>query len=152
MQCFVLITDHDSSVCVSHVVLTGEEWVELQGVELCLLHAAALEELWRETSAGRKRQRWNILTLYMNWQKTKHTNAPEKHIWQGVLSFVLQPSLFNAERDVAVFSSVTEQLLVLRYEQKVTLVFHMILCTNTHTKINSLIPSWTNRKKNMKPL
>lgn len=47
-------------VCVCFV-LTSEQRVELQGVELRLLHTAALEVVWSKTPAGEKSHRLDIL-------------------------------------------------------------------------------------------
>ncbi len=39
---------------IVNAVLTGEQRVELQGVELSLLHTAALEEVWSKMPAREK--------------------------------------------------------------------------------------------------
>lgn len=125
-------------------LLTGEDRVQLQGVELGLIHAASLEEVRSQSPAKQK-----CMSAARHLPRVnRFSDTPEEHIGERVVSLVLQPHLFHADGDVTVFSSVTQQLQVSRDEQKICLVFERIFCTCTHAQTHtntSRFSNWASR-------
>lgn len=121
-------------ICPWCVALTGEEWAELQRVQLSLLHTAALEELWCESPAGQSRET-HVVPRWEGSKKKKETGkknkrgaqTPEEDVRQQVMSPVLQTRLLHADVDVALSGLIAQQLLVSGNNQEVRVLLQLLI-------------------------
>lgn len=119
-------------ICPGCVVLTGEQRAELQRVQLSLLHAAALEKLWSESPAGRRKRSLSTQRKLMGESKRKRKDergaqTPEEDVRQQVVSSVLQTRLLHADVDVALLGLIAQQLLVSRNNQEVRVILQLLI-------------------------